>query len=191
MDDPLIDGKTLADALGVSGAAVSVAVREERPCQGRPVHRWADRDKKGTVRGYAVPRPVRIELALPPYEGLLPEGASSEGEASEDSSPEKPSEALVREATRWYVTKVAAQVAWSIREEMGPWLREAIRARIEAGEWPPAWASEEESSPDPEKEGPPETKEEAPEIDIIGPLLRADFFEGSPEESASGDDGQK
>lgn len=218
METPLVDGKVLAEALGVSGAALSVAVREDRPCKNRPVHRWAERKEKtggqesgggeGPVRGYAVPRHVRIELGLPPFEALAEEdppsegGPPSEGDSplEERSTPKEPGEEVLREAARWLVTKVAARVAFSVHEEMGPWLREAIRARIEAGEWPPAWAEPEtegkevgdgeaeDGEPD---DGEPDDDEKSASaaeekggfrLDLVGPVLAAGLGNDPPEE---------
>lgn len=214
METPLVSGKALAEALGVSGAALSVAVREDRPCKDRPVHRWAERGEKsggeeGPIRGYAVPRPVRIELGLPPFEGLSEGDPPSEGDSppEERSSPKELDEEVLREAARWLVTKVAARVAFSIHEEMGPWLREAIRARIEAGEWPPAWAKpetegretrddEDSESRDDEKSAASAEEEGGFRLDLVGPILAAGLGndppeEDTPEDGPSADDEQK
>lgn len=206
MEKPLITGTDLAEALGVSGAALSMAVREDRPCKDRPVQRWAKRGEKsggeeGPVRGYAVPRPVRIELGLPPFEGLSKGDPPSVGDSppEERSSPKELDEEVLREVTRWYITKLAARVAFSIHEEMGPWLREAIRARIEAGEWPPEWAEtdtegkvaeDQEAGHGEIEEGSAAGAEEGGgfDVDILGSILAAGLGDDSPAEGPSEED---
>lgn len=138
MEPRLIDGKTLAEALGVSPSAVSMAAREERECQGYPIYRWVRRGPGGSARGYEVPYPARMSLGLPPfssqdnYQGEWTERRSSHSSVEEGGGgPDL--DAMVE----WLVTAIAAKVVRGVAEEMGPWLKEAIRARLEAGEWPP------------------------------------------------------
>lgn len=135
---PHVSGKALAEAIGVSQAAISSAVNEGRPCQDYPVHEWARR-REGSrfILGYQVPMGVRAKLGLSPFDEGSP---LDESFPFEESSPlekegEGPGPEALQKVTDTLVTALAARVAREIAKEMGPWLRAALLRRLREGEW--------------------------------------------------------
>lgn len=193
METPLVDGKALAEALGVSGAAVSTAAKEGRPCAGEPVHRWVRREGGTAARGYAVPEAKRKEYGIAPFEEepFEEEPGSAEDASAESSFGEDVEGAGgnwaadidagdIDRLARRLTAAIGARVATSLYEEMGPWLKTAIRAGVQAGEWPPRILKEslKEIEEDIEEEGP------------VGGTQEADGEEGAPEEIPSGPGGE-
>jgi hypothetical protein len=141
METPLVVGKALAEALGVSGAAVSTAAKEGRPCAGEPVHHWVRREGGRAARAYAVPEAKRKEYGIVPFdeETGSAEDVSAESSFGEDVAGAGANWAADIDAddidrlARRLTAAIGARVATSLYEEMGPWLKAAIRAGAETG----------------------------------------------------------